>query len=76
MTMLTTQNTGPILHVRFEGRSEEFSLAALNLSHQATDEQIKQAVATHFDRPARTFEDYVIVRNSEAIILRPEAIYG
>lgn len=76
MTTLITRNTGPVLHVRFEGRSEEFSLAALNLSDLATDEQIKQAVATHFDRPVWTFEDYVVVRNSEAIILRPEAIYG
>ena len=74
--MLTLRNSGPILHVRFEGRSEELNLAALNLSRDSSDEQIKQAVAIHFDRPARSFENYVVVRNSEAIIVRPEAIYG
>ncbi|MEI6042847.1 MAG: hypothetical protein WCS37_00525 [Chloroflexota bacterium] len=71
--MLTT---GLILHLRFEGRSEELNLDALNLSRDSSDEQIKQAVATHFDRPARNFENYVVVRNHEAIIVRPEAIYG
>ncbi len=74
--MLTTANTGLLLHIRFDGRSEELSLNALNLNRQATDDEIKQAVATHFERPTRYFQDYVIVRNSETIIVRPEAIYG
>jgi len=74
--MLTTRNPEMILHVRFDGRSEELSLEALNLSRSASDSQIKEAVATHFQRPARTFEGYVVVRNSQAIIVRPEAIYG
>ena len=65
-----------ILHVRFDGRSDELPLAALGLDRQATDDQIKEAVARRFDRPADSFDDHVIVRHSNAIVLRPEAIYG
>ncbi len=76
MTQLRNDNVGQILHVRFDGRSEELSLAALALDRYATDGQIKQAVAAHFDRPAGSFDAYVVVRHSDAIVLRPEAVYG
>lgn len=68
--------TPQLLHVRFEGRSEEFSLAALGLDGAALDAAVKQAVAAHYDRPASDFRDYVVVRSSDALILRPEAVYG
>jgi hypothetical protein len=74
--MFTPRDNRMVLHVRFDGRSEELSLESLNLSSTASDAQIKQALATHFQRPARTFDSYIIVRNSQAIIVRPEAIYG
>ena len=76
MNIQQTRNDSPILHVRFEGRSEEISLAQLNLSRQSTDEQIKDGVARHFEKPSHYFDTFVIVRNSQAIIVRPEAIYG
>ncbi len=66
----------PLVHVRFDGHSYELSLAALNLTRQATDVQIKRAVASYFERPDAYFDGYVIVRTSQAIIVRPEAIYG
>lgn len=66
----------PVLHVRFDGRSYELTLGALNLTREATDSQIKQAVAGYFERPNSYFDNYVIVRTSQAIIVRPEAIYG
>jgi hypothetical protein len=64
------------IHVRFNGRSEELPLAQLNLGSDASDPQIKQSVAIHFDLPRTFFQDHVIVRTDHAIILRPEAIYG
>jgi len=65
-----------IVHVRFNGRSEELSLAQLDLNAQATDVQIRRAVEGHFDLPARTLDTHVVVRTSQAIIVRPEAVYG
>ncbi|HET8842468.1 MAG TPA: hypothetical protein VFN35_13440 [Ktedonobacteraceae bacterium] len=64
------------IHVRIAGRSEELSLAALGLLADATDAQLKNAVGRHLDLPARALADHVIIRTSQAIIIRPEAIYG
>lgn len=64
------------VHVRVAGRSEEIALATLNLRADATDAQFKAAVARHLDLPATELASHVIVRTSQAIIVRPEAIYG
>jgi hypothetical protein len=71
-----TQLIPSTVHIRFHGRSEELTLAMLHLTSHATDAQIKQAIAHHFDLPAHSLHDHVVVRNSQAIIVRPEAIYG
>ncbi|HEV2660931.1 MAG TPA: hypothetical protein VGU68_10035 [Ktedonobacteraceae bacterium] len=64
------------LHIRFDGRSEEITFAQLHLESDASDAQIKQAVSGHFDLPREHFDDHVIVRTQNAVILRPEALYG
>ena len=76
LTQRMPDNAGELLHVRFDGRSEELSLAALDLDRQATDEQIKRALVAHFDCPPRSFDRHAIVRHAAAIVVRPEAIYG
>jgi hypothetical protein len=77
MTMTrTTGHNGAALHVRFNGRSDELTLGALDLDRGASDEAIKQAVAAYYDRPAGAFADHVVVRYENAIVLRPEAVYG
>ena len=65
-----------IVHVRVAGRSEELSLAALGLHNDATDIQVKEAVVGYLDLPVSSLANHVIVRTSQAIIVRPEAIYG
>ena len=76
LTQLRNDAQAPVVHVRFEGRSEELSLAKLNLASPATDTQVKRALATYFERTSSYFDNFVVVRNSQAIIVRPEAIYG
>ncbi len=77
MTMTrTTLHNGTALHVRCEGRSDELTLGVLGLDRQASDESIKRAVAVHYERPVHDFDDYVLVRYDQAVVLRPEAIYG
>lgn len=70
------QLTNRAVHVRIAGRSEELSLAALHLQADATDLQIKDALVCSLDLPAHALAHHVIVRTSQAIIVRPEAIYG
>jgi hypothetical protein len=70
------QLTDRIVHVRVAGRSEELSLAALGLQNDATDAQVKEAVTHRLDLPASSLTHHVIVRASQAIIVRPEAVYG
>jgi hypothetical protein len=65
-----------VVHVRLNGFSQELPLALLNLSPAAEDAQVKAAVARHLDRPSDALERHVVVRTREAIILRPEALYG
>jgi hypothetical protein len=65
-----------IVHVRIAGRSEELQLAALGLHNDATDQQIKQAVVRALDLSIGSLVDHVIVRTSQAMIVRPEAMYG
>ena len=65
-----------LLHVRFEGRSEELDLAALDLRPGATDAEVRTALAKRYERTAAELDDYVIVREPRAIIVRPVAIYG
>lgn len=64
------------LHLRVNGQSAELALADLDLQADATDAQIKNAVERHMGLPALALASYVIVRTSQAIIVRPEAIYG
>ncbi len=65
-----------LLHVRFAGRSEEFDLAELDLSPEASDADLRTALAKRYDCRIRDFDGYVIVRDVQAIIVRPMAIYG
>lgn len=70
------QLANPTVHLRVNGRSDELTLSTLGLPASATDEQIQVAVARYLDLPATELADHVIVRTSQAIIVRPEAIYG
>jgi hypothetical protein len=74
--LIHREEDGMLLHVRFDGRSEEMPLDVLQLGPDASDDEIREAVAARFDRSLAHFSRHVIVRTSQAIIVRPEAIYG
>jgi hypothetical protein len=77
MRHLVQQSAGQLpLHVRFQGRSTEMALVSLHLDPYATDRQIKEAVAAYLEHPASALDDHVVVRTEQAIIVRPEAVYG
>ena len=64
------------LHVRFNGRSEDLDLAALGLRPDAGDAELRAALARRYDCPADDLAGYVVVREPQAIIVRPVAYYG
>ncbi|HTK11544.1 MAG TPA: hypothetical protein VL485_30510 [Ktedonobacteraceae bacterium] len=70
------QYSNQTIHVRFHGRSEELTEASLAVSHTSQDTALKEAIAHHFDLPPHTLDQHVVIRTSQAIIVRPEAIYG
>jgi hypothetical protein len=72
--MLTLET--PTLHVRFAGRSEELELAALDLTPDVSDGELLQALARRYGAPPAVLTEYVVVREPQAIIVRPIAFYG
>ncbi len=72
--MLTTETT--LLHVRFAGRSEDVDLSELGLEPSATDAELRAALARRYDCSVSDLDGYVVVREPQAIIVRPVAIYG
>jgi len=72
--MLATDMT--LVHVRFNGRSEELDLQMLDVGPDVRDTDLRTALAKHYECSVADLDDYVIVRESNAIIVRPVAIYG
>jgi hypothetical protein len=72
--LLTTETIR--LHIRFNGRSEDLDLAALELGHDASDTDLRAALARRYDCVVDDFANYVIAREPQAIIVRPIAFYG
>jgi hypothetical protein len=64
------------LHVRFNGRSEELDLDTLGLRPGANDAELRSALARRYDCPADALDEYVVVREPQAIVVRPVAVYG
>ena len=65
-----------LLHVRFNGYSEELALDTLALRPNASDAELRLALAKHYDCAVDALDDYVVVREPQAIIIRPVAFYG
>lgn len=61
------------LHIRHNGQSHEFDY---QVPEDATDQDLISAAELIMDLPGKSLEDYEVVRTSQAIIIRPEAIYG
>lgn len=72
--MLTTETL--TLHVRFDGRSEELDFATLDLRPDAGDAELRAALARRYGCEIRALDEYVVVREKYAVIVRPIAFYG
>lgn len=74
--MLTLTPPPARLHVRFAGRSEDLTLDQLGLPPDAGDDALREALARRYERPPDELRAYVVVREPQAIIVRPLAFYG
>jgi hypothetical protein len=66
-----------MVHVRFEGRSYDFTEQQLGLGTAMSDAEVKERLARHFEVDLERFKAYVVDRGpSGDLIVRPEAVYG
>jgi hypothetical protein len=78
-SLIPGQMTGGerVVHIRFEGRSYDFTERELDLFQEMNDEEIKARVARHLEVDAKRLTAYVVDRGpSGDLIVRPEAVYG
>jgi hypothetical protein len=66
------------LHIRFDGRSYDMALAALDIGENSTDNDIRNAAANHLGIPEQKLRAFAVDRNAQtnSITLRPEAVFG
>jgi len=66
-----------MVHVRFEGRSYDYTEQQFELGTAMSDVEIKERLARHFEVGLERFKSYVVDRGpSGDLIVRPEAVYG
>ena len=66
-----------MVHVRFEGRSWGLDFDVLDVGDLSTDQDVRNALAQHFNVPASKFAPYVVDRHANGnITVRPEAVFG
>jgi hypothetical protein len=66
-----------MVHVRFEGRSYDFSERQLDLAPGMSDGEIKERLARQFEVGTDRLKSYVVDRGPGGdLIVRPEAVYG
>ncbi len=66
-----------MVHIRFEGRSYDFSETQLGVTPNLADSAIKERIARQLEVGFDRLDTYVIDRRpSGDLIIRPEAVYG
>jgi len=74
---MTQQTRQAVIHIRFEGESQDIPVSRLDIGQTSTDEQIKDAVAGFLDVETEKLENYVLVRHkNKNYTVRPEAVFG
>ena len=74
---METQIAGPVVHVRFAGRSFDIPLSVLDVGAMSADGQVKRGVARHLEVPPERFAAYTVDRHANGnLTVRPEAVFG
>jgi hypothetical protein len=66
-----------VVHVRFEGQSWDIAFGELDVGDRSSDQDVRRALAQHFDVPIAKFSHYVVERHANGnFTVRPEAVFG
>lgn len=66
-----------MVHLRWAGRSYEFSFEELDIHPQIADNDLKRRLAVRLDTTPSQFAELVVDRRPHGdIVVRPAAIYG
>ena len=69
--------TVPTVHVRYDGRSYDLTFGELDVTVKMSDEDIRAALARHFDVSPAVFRAYVVEHHRTGnMTVRPEAVFG
>ena len=70
-------NANPVIHLRFGGRSEDISMADLDIGQAHDDNTIRNRVADHLEVPQSKLVAYEVVRHENGnMTLHPEATFA
>lgn len=70
-------SSGPVLHVRIQGRSRDIALDILGIVPGSPDEAIRAAVAKFMEIAPAQMRHTVVERHENGnITVRPEAVFG
>ena len=72
------ETTTAQLHIRYEGESIDVDLIDVDLGDLSTEQDVREAAATHLDVPLTKFANFVVDTNDETgdITLRPQAAFA
>ena len=74
---MTTSIFAPAIHVRFEGRSQRLNAVQLGLAANASDLDIKNAVARVLEVTPAGLKFHIVERHDNGnVTVRPEAVFG
>ncbi len=66
-----------VVHVRFEGQSWDIAFDVLDVGDLSNDQDVRLALARHFDVAAAKFAPYIVERHANGnFTIRPEAVFG
>ena len=66
-----------MIHVRFEGRSFDFTEGQLGVQTLTSDQELKERLARRLEVSPDSLQPYVVDRTQRGdMIVRPEAVYG
>ena len=66
-----------VVHVRFEGRSNDIEFRVLGVTERSSDPEVFEALGRYFDVSTRKFGSYVVEREASGnMTVRPEAVFG
>jgi hypothetical protein len=75
--MAVRQEPVAVVHIRFEGRSLDAPLTALDIGPGSSDSEIKRVLAQYLEVPEARLRDYVVDRHQNGnFTVRPEAVFG